>query len=493
MAWNAYYGLHIRSEAYRAEVENDLSLFFELPCDLGSIRGHTFDSRVFDDITLWLPGRRDRVFSCRRAIWHEKENGDERNELDLIDGVLILGTDRWQSDDYRQVFQSSLGHDFEDLNLHRVGMSGFEISFARSDVTILCRNTSGTIDMSDPDDGIAHLRAYELNGYHIRQGVAIYARFSPENGVEVSEFVLTLPEVPLASVGIGAALNGNITAGTFAGQIEYNATKPQPEVWLRGELLDVNLEEMTSALPLGPFSGRLSISVDWAKVVDSVVTRFRGRGTLTDFSFAPFAPLLGLESLSGSATFSIDPADLALGHVNRLRLDGHVDDLTLEQLLHPLGAGSATGKLAVRINHLDIADDNIRAADIEVYVVPPADGPGTIDQDLLLTAAERLLDFSWPEAIPKRLLPEKVEYAEFGVRLLVRDNQLRVLGTHGPDGKTVLTIIVFGKRLGLVTEPSGTIDLGPVIDDVLARIRSYDPDRVREWWHSESHLGFEGP
>jgi hypothetical protein len=490
LGMTARYGLHLRSESYRAEVEQDISRFFELPCDLGRIRGHTFESRRFEDITLWLPDRRDRVFTCITAIWHEKEkDGEERNELDLIDGLLVLGTDRWRRDDYRQVFESGLGHDFEDLHLHRVDLSNFEISFARGDVAIHCRNTSGTIDMSNPDDGVAHLRAYELNDHRVSQGVGIFARFSPDNGVEVSEFTLTLPEVPLASVGIGPALGGNITTGRFAGQMEYRATDHGPEVWLGGELLDVDLTEVTGALPLGPFVGRLSVHVDWAKVADSTVTHFRGRGTITDFSLAPFAPLLGQETLSGTATFNIDPVDLALGHVNRLRLDGSVNDLTLEALLHPWGAGSATGRLAVRVNNLDIVEDNIRAADVEVTVVPPPGEAGTIDRELLLSAAERALGFSWPESLPKRILPEKVEYAEFGMRLLVRDNQLRVLGTHGPEGKTLLTIKVFGKPIGLIREPSRTIDLGPYLAGLLERIRTYDASRVRRWWHSDAGSG----
>ncbi|MBN2560922.1 MAG: hypothetical protein JXQ75_08330 [Phycisphaerae bacterium] len=482
----ARYGLRIRSHSYRVDVEQGLSEFFELPCDVGQIRGYTFESRAFENVDIWLPDRRERVFSCKTAIWHEKEkDGQPWNELDLIDGLLLLGGDKWLRDDYRQILKSSLGHDFEELDLHRVGMSNFEISFVRRDVAIRCRNTSGTISMSDPDDGIARLVAYELNGHRITQGVQIDARFLPKNGIEVSEFVLTLPEVPLSCIGIGPALGAATTTGRFAGQVEYRRTDSQPEIWLAGDLIDVDLAELTGAVPLGPFVGRLSVSVEWAKLTDSVVTHFRGRGEITDFLLLPFAPLLGQETLSGTATFRIDPIDLALGHVNRLRLDGSVSGLTLQELMQPWGAGMATGKLDIRVNNLDVADDNIRSADVEVTVVPPPGEAGTIDRQLLLSVAEQVLDFTWPEALPKRILPEKVEYTEFGMRLLVRDNRLRILGTHGKDGDTILTIKVLGSPIGLVKERAGTIDLGPHLAVLLDRIRSYDTDRMRQWWRSE--------
>jgi len=81
-------------------------------------------------------------------------------------------------------------------------------------------------------------------------------------------------------------------------------------------------------------------------------------------------------------------------------------------------------------------------------------------------------------------LPKQLEYTQIGARLLVRDNQLRILGTHGSRGDTILTIKVFGRDFGLVKEQLQTIDLKPYISSLLDRIRGYDPDRVRLWWGS---------
>lgn len=483
LIWTAGYGLRLRSERYRTKVETDLSQFFELPCSVGGIRGHTFSSREFKNVEVWLPDRRDRVFACDRAIWWERQrNGAEFNELELSGGLLVLGTDRWRHEDYRQVFQSGLGHNFENLNLTGVKLSDFELAFDRSGVSVHCRDTSGGIDMSDPKDGVAHLVAYELGGQRVSQGVRIDARFLPRNGVEVSEFVLTVPEVPLAAVGISGLLGTGAMSGRFTGRVRYLKTSNEPEVWIDGTVDGADLAELKTRGPLGPLAGRLSVSVHGARIAQSTLTHFRGSGMIAGLSLSSFAPLLERSTLSGTATLTADYIDLALGHINRLRLEGDLDGLSLQEWLELWGRGSATGKLTIRINNLDVVNDAIKSADVEVHAVPPPGAPGTIDRELLLTAAEKAFDFTWPESVPKRLLPERVEYAELGMRLLVRDNHLRILGTHGPDGDTILTIRVFGAPVGIIREQSETIDLGPHLETLFERLRSYDARGVRDWW-----------
>jgi len=487
LSFTTAYGLRLRSDAYRHEVETELSDFFELPSEIGRIRGRTFSSRAFEDVVIHLPDRRDRVFSCKTAIWHENEkNGREVNTLDLLDGVLILGSDRWQRGDYRRVIKSGLGHDFDELHLSKVAMSGFEIAFRRGGFSLRIRRASGTIDMSDPEEGVAHLNAYELNGFAIGEGVRVHARFSPKNGVAVSELTLIVPEVPLASIGIGSTMGAKITRGRFAGRVQY--LNPQgvqaPEVWISGDLLDADLAELTRGVPAGPFHGTVSVNVTRARLSDSVITHFRGRGMIHGLAFSSFAPLLGMKNLSGTASLNLDAIDIALGHVRRLRLDGSAEGLSLQELLQRWGQGSATGMLAIRINNLDVVDDNVKSADVEITALPPKGRPGTIDRTLLLGLARRVLDFNWPSAIPQRLLPEKLEYTKFGVRLLVRDNQLRVLGTHGRHGDTILTIKVFGRSFGLIHEQPQTIDLTPHLKNLLQRIRGYEQDRMWLWWES---------
>lgn len=484
ITWTASYAYNLRSDVYRRKVQEDLTSFFELPCEVGRIRGRTFSSRTFEDVVIWLPNQRDRVFSCKDAIWQENESdGVESNELKLISGMLAIRSDRWVKEDYRRVLESSLGHDFEDLKLVNVDMEGFEISFERGDFRLSCRDTSGSIDFSDPKSGVARLHAYELNGRPIAQGVQIHARFIPQGGVQVSELLLTVPKIPLVAMGIGPLLGGNhVEHGEFAGSLQYIDHAERPEVWMQGELADVELAELTRSVAWGPLEGRFSVNVDAARVSGEVVTHFRGKGRIEHLQLAPFARLFGQDELAGDASINLDAVDLAVGHIERLRLSGSVTGITLEDWLRPWGRGSATGRLSVRINNLDIVDDNIKSADVEVVVVPPPGQSGTIDRELLLSAAQDALSFTWPSAVPQSLLPESVEYAEFGMRLLVRDNKLRILGTHGPSGNTILTIKVGGMAFGVVKEEPESIDLTPRIAALREKAVRYNPDRVREWW-----------
>lgn len=479
----SYYGLHLRSESYRKEVNSALDDFFQLPCEVEQIRGHTFESRAFEQVAVWLPDRRSRVFFCQTAIWHErKREGKDQNSLTLDNGLLVLGGDQWRRDDYSRILRSGLGHDFANLHLQNISLTDFRIRFASRGVSIDCEKTSGEIDMTNPVDGVARLTAYQLNGYRIGQGVRIDARFSPQNGLEVSQFVLSLPEVPLGVIGLGSILGNGVTTGRFAGQVEYRTTSSEPELCLRGELRDAELGQLTKTLSRGPLSGCLSINVDAVRFNTASLLSFRGGGRITNFHLAPLAFWLGMESLSGTASINLGPVDLVPDRINRLHLDGNIDNLSLAPLLRYWSRGAITGDVQVRINNIDIVEDNLRSADIEVVVNPPPNQPGTIDRELLLSSAEKLLAFTWPESIPKSILPKKVEFTQLGVRLLVRDNQLRILGTHGSQGEVILTIQVLGQAIELVKAPASTLDLGPYLSAILKRARTYRTEHAREWW-----------
>ncbi len=487
LVFTGAYAVHLRSDTYRKSVEQDLTAFFRLPCEIAHVRGRTFSSREFRDVAIYLPDRRDRVFSCKSAVWHEIPSpADEVHHLDLTNGIFLLGSDRWLRDDYKTIFVSGLGHDFSELNLARVGISDFEFGFNRGDFALRCRKADGEVDLEDDDEGVARLQAYELNGIPIPEGVGIRARFKVKNGVDVREVTLSLPEVPLASVGLDGILNGPITRGHFAGMVRYvSPDREHPsEIWVSGSLRDAALEELTRRLAIGPFVGDVSVNVESARLDGTVVTHLKGRGSIRDLSFSSFAPLLGVPKLSGSASMTFEPVDVSLGRINRLRIEGRVIDVALEEILQIVGRGSATGRVTVHVNNLEIVENAIKSADLEVFADPPRGAAGTIDRTLLLGAAEKILNFSWPESIPESFLPEKLEYVRFGARLLIRDNQLRILGTHGASNDVILTVRVFGQSFGLIKEQSGTIDLTPWVDQFLGRLREYDPERVREWWRT---------
>ena len=480
------YAVHLRSDSYRREVEKDLGEFFELPCDVGRIRPRTFSSRLFENVAIWLPDRRDKIFQCAEAVWQETDGA--AHELELSDGQLFLGSDRWQREDYRQLLASGLKHDFDRLRLKRIKMERFEIGFDRGGLSIRCRDATGNIDMENVREGVADLIAYELNGQRVSQGVRIHARFTPGKDIAVSELGLSVPTVPLKTIAAGSEAFGGLKSGQFAGTVQYSArggaaglSAGAPQVSISGDLEDVQLREMTGALPTGPLDGRLSVKLYDARISGGMVTEARGHGQIEDLLLAPLGPLLGQKSVSGRVSLRLEAVEIVDQQIERLVVSGQVRELSVADWLKPLGHGSATGNLSIRVNNVEYEGGQIKAADVELRLTPPAGGPGTIDRELILTAAERALRFSWPSALPQEILPEKVTYTECGVRLLVRDNQMRILGTHGKNGATILTVSVFGRPFGIVQEQAGTIDLGPWMKEMGERVRGYSPERVREW------------
>ena len=484
--WTTWQGVRLRTDWYHRNVVADLTEFFEMPCEVGRIEPRTFSSRVFNDIAVRLPQRIDAapVFSCGQAVWTKRTSeGVPANELELHKGLINLGAEGWQLSDYSQVLQSGLGHDFNDLNLAKVTLADFELAFRKGLFAIRCRDATGEITFPSPREGLAYLTAYEFNGYRVSEGVRIHARFEPKKGVRMHEVFLDLPAMPLNQIGITMAGGGELTAGRFAGRVEYQNDDGTGEsaVKLRGELSNANLAEISSGFSLGPLAGRISINVSEARVSKSLLTHLRGRGRIDGLTLESLARMLNREHLAGEAHLNVLWADFALGHINELSVSGLLQNVSLAEMLAPLGEGTATGSLAMRVNSFRIADDRIAAADIEITALPPPGTVGTIDRSLLIGAAQKAAGFEWPGWLPEALVPDKIEYVECGVRLLVRDNKLRILGTHGDGGRTIITLKIMGRTFGLVKERPGVIDLTPWIEEGLARDRAYDPTRMRDW------------
>ncbi len=289
--------------------------------------------------------------------------------------------------------------------------------------------------------------------------------------------------MPLAAAGIEAALRTRTTSGSFSGRIEYRGASGDPEVRVSGRLQDLLLREVTAALPFGPINGLLDVAIDRAVIRQGLVTHLTGRGRARDVLAADFAPLLGRDTLAGRAELNIRTIDAALGHLHQLVIDGRLEGVSLGELTSLLGRGSATGTLHVTINAMRVVDDRIDWADVQIEAIPPeSHEAGTIDRELLLGAAQEVLDFTWPESIPKQVLPEKIEYARFGVRLIVSRNRLRVAGTHGRDNDTILTIRLFGRAIPVIHSLRREIDLTPYLEQLGERIRSSDPREIRDWW-----------
>jgi len=486
IGFTSWYAARLHSKHYLHDVEQQVTEFFGMPCQIAEVRPRSFYSRDFLDVTINMRETNAQVFNCELATWREGvEASGTGHRLELQNGRFVLGDALWEMQRYKHLIRPEIGADIGELNLRVLRLEDFAIQFERDGFQLSCSKAGGDVVFTDSNSGTATFVANRLNGRDVPDGVRIVANLISKPVLSVSDIRLTVPALPLPDLGLDAVLGTTPTSGVFAGKVAYmaGADGSPNQAELEGLLQDVQLAEFTQRAPYGPYEGRAGIRVDRARIANRSITHFRGGGRLDDVVLAPLATPLGFDRLDGVASFVFDEINLALSKVERIRFNGRVERISLEQLLRKWGKGSATGVVKVRIDNFEMVGETIRAADIEVSVAPPANQKGFIDRALLLDAAERGFGFEWPAALPKRLLPAKIEYVDIGARLLVRDNKLRVLGTHGSDGRAIITIRepVFGRALTIFGEPGRVYDLTPYVKQVLETIQSYQPDEVKQW------------
>ena len=470
------FAVYLRSPWHRRAVEARLTDYFDLPCEVGRIERRTFAATAFDDVNLWLPDRRDRVFHCEQAFWDASDPASV--VLRLSRGHLALGADTWTLDDYRQLLASGFRHDFDVLR--RIELARFDFSFRRKEVMLSLADAHGTVLFDSPDLGIGSLQAFTLNGFRAREPVRVHARIRPKGKTLVEEMALEVPEVPLAGLGLDKPLAAAVSRGRFSGRLLVRDGDGAPRLTVSGRIFDVDLSELTQRLPFGPLHGAAELVLDRADMHGPLPTLVQGRAAVTGVPLSDFAGLFDVPSLSGTASLNISEADISNGHIHKLVINGRLDRVELRHLTSRFGKGEVTGVLSVVVNSLRVEDDRIASADVDVVAQPPDGGVGTIDRDLLLSIGKQLAGFALPAAIPRSLVPQPIEYTRFGLRLLVSDNQLRVLGTHGANNDSILTVRLLGTEWGVLRQWSGTIDLTPWVELIRQRATEYDPSELRD-------------
>ena len=472
------YGLYLRSDRYRHGVEREVTELLNLPVSIGRIRTLTTTSRAFYNISVAQPRRPDEVFRCDRAIWHEeRDNGHPQFALELIDGWLLAGTHQWAEEDYRAMLQSGLGQDFVALNLRRIHLAGMHIEWQHPDITLSLRNAVGEMAFNDDGTGRAALVSHDLNGYEVERPVKIIAHFTPGAGLRFHEAELHLPGVPLGHLGLSQLLRADVTHGVFNGELAYSEEGEKEHIRFSGAVKDAALEELTEPLIGGPFHGRVNVVVEEAAFLDRRLDELRFRGNLGDLRLTELVPMLRTSPLDSRVELRVHQASICAGVVEYLSASGKATDLPLEQVTSLIGRGLITGKLRVDIRSLQIVDDTLIGAEVDLIAVPPDDAPGLIDRALLDWAAQEIIGLD-----VARFLPERVEYAQFGVKLIVDGDVLRVRGTHGSDGRTILTVRVLGREWPVVREFDRAFEIGPLVAQVREQIDSYNMERVRRWW-----------
>ncbi len=337
--------------------------------------------------------------------------------------------------------------------------------------------TSGVVLFDDDGTGQASLTCRAFNGVQVAEPIHIAMRFIPGGQLVIEEVRLTIPTIEVAALGIEALLKQTVSSGQFDGSVTYRETAEGQTLDVTGSLWGARLEEFTGQVPGGPFHGTLDVDLNEARIVDRRLRRLDAHGRLTDLRVGEIAPRLASPGEDDRLAVTVDQVRWVDDRIAYLSARASCERFSVDALAALWGRGTITGQARLDVRSLVIIDDQLRAADVEIVVEPPANTPGWIDRDLVASAAQQWLGVDLTAA-----LPERVEYTDLGVRLILNDDALEVLGTHGPEGRTILTVNLFDRPWGVIRQPEHTFavpDLVGLLRDSAADVNAAE---IRSWW-----------
>lgn len=471
------YAWYLRSPGHRRELEAEISEFVGMPVGFDRLAPLSFHAQAFEGVQARLWDTGPKVFACDRATWVEQLVGDEVGyHLHLRNGWLIVGTPEWRRYEYERLIAAGLQHDFADLGLQRVRLEDFDLRWVQDEFELRAERASGVIDFTRDGEGSAQLTCGAMNGQTVDEPIAISARFTSGAALDFHQVQLAIPRSTLDAFNLDDALGGPVCAGEFSGDVRFTQTEGKPRWSFRGSLFDADLAELTRRLPGGPYAGTANLTVDRAEIEQRRLEALELTGELVGILIGQIWP--GLDPDREARTdLVVREARFVAGSVELLSVAGRIYGLDVQRATDLWGQGRVTGVAEVTIHSLIVLDDRLHVADVEVHVRPPQGEPGLIDRRTLALAAKELLGVDLAV-----MLPEQVEYAEFGARLKLDGDQLRVLGTHGADGRTLLTIRLFGRDVGLVRQPDRTFTVPDPMAWLRTRAMRYDAEDVRSWW-----------
>ena len=483
------YALHLHGSGLRASLAGEIGEWLGMDVRIGRVLPRSLDSRGFADIFVSLPDDPRAVFHCARAVWSEEQTDSHlRRILDLRDGFVVVGADEWSPSHYRRVLEGGIGHDYSAVGLEEVRLHDIDLRFVHPVFGFTAGVSTGIVFFDRDGRGRATLDCVRLNGVTADKPVNIRALFQPGSPVQIDEVRLQVPVLPLATFGLDKLLGGPITHGRFGGRITYRQDDGGEIIDIEGSLADADLAELTRARQPRPIRGRLDAELRSARLVERSLVELILRGRITELSLGDLIPALAPGGSDPTVTLEIERLRWSHGRIDALKAVGEGQGIDLGALSDLLGQGRITGTVRFTITSLAVVDDELQSAEIEIRVVPPEDAAGTIDRTLLAGIARRLLGYDL-----SALLPEQIKYAELGMRVVLRDGQVRIHGTHGPGGRTLVTVKLFGRPVPLIVAPSEWFDVSAYTRNLSNRLATVDPDAVQAWWDQLQREPSAGP
>lgn len=471
------YAVYLHSDWYRAAKQRELVTFLQLPATIGDVKPQDYYRADFHDIHVWLLGRRAEIFQCQVAEMHEIPRSKGAFGLVIRNGRLTVDAELWGRGDYDYVLRSGLGHDFEALKLRWVNLVDVDLAWRQGPVAFTVKDATGPIKFLNPEEGRISVISHTINGTQTSEPINVVAKFKPARDLVVHEVVIRVPPLPIRTL-LSESLSGVGKArGKFEGKLSYYHNNDKPYIRLKGRAEDVHLEDWTTELDTGLIRGRVDLQIDRLELNERGVADAKFSGRVTDLRLSDAARFIGAPPIEGVAELEVRSAEVVDKRLVRMSLNGEVVDGSLDPIVAFVGPGKIAGTFRMKVNSLDLADDQVVSADIDVEIVPPEEGPATLDTALIEHAAGKLMGIELSSLVVATLRRlETVTYSRFAFKLLADNGQLRVLGTHGPGKRVILTVKVLGTDLPVVTQPENPVELAPII----AMLRTSSKRKVHE-------------
>lgn len=472
------YALYLRSELHRRQCAAELAEAVGLPAEIGAIIPRARALTEFRDIVVWLPRQQGEAFQCEQAFYRTTASAAAADgwELEVRGGSCEISDRTWLRHDARRVLERGLRPGFAD-GPQRVGFENMQVQFRRDGLQVEVADASGELRFA-AETGTARASAWSFNGHALDDPVLLTAAFSSQpDGIQADDIQIRVPWLPIALLNLGEALPVAPTSGRFRGELGYREGPGGAIVRVAGECVNLDLSEWTGELASTPWPGRCpELTLDRFVLLDRRPVSLAFAGLLDDLRLGAVLAPLGYGKIGGDLTLQVGAARVDAGGIGVFRATGKCLDLDLAELSRVLGRGAMTGRLQLLIHDVQIEDNRLRAAEIVVQTVDAPAEPNWIEGRLVSTLAEELLGRPLPTLVT-RMLPKRIEYTRFGARLSIRDEQMIVLGTHGDQQATVLTVVLPGiGEMPLVQQPRDAINLSPLLEPLREQLQRHLAD-----------------
>lgn len=465
------FGVWIRSGTYRRSVERRVGETVALPISIERIAPTGIRGRSLRGVRATKPETDEVVLEAGSATWLPA--GGRKYRLTLSDGFVLVGSSKWRREDYESLAGTSLGQNFDELDLASIRLERMDLAFRVGGATLRAESAAGLLQFAG-GLGTGTVSTNSIGGASLDAPAAIKARFIPRDPVVFQEASITVPKIELRELDIEELLGTAVHRGTFEGTAAYAADVLGPRWSITGALRGGALAEWTGMLPPGPIRASLDIDLKNLEIVHRRVESGSVSGRIGGLHLSDVVPSLAAEGEPAVAEVILSRMQFKDGRLEALDAGAECRSVSLQALTALLGEGEVTGVAELDVKALVIGKTGIERADVRIEAFARDGEPATISREFLQSVAQRALGLRLDT-----LLPSELPYRRIGARLLVKDNVLTVRGTHGTTGDALVTVEYFNRPIELLRAPARTYDLSGRIDEARAELRTLSPETKR--------------